>query len=49
MQRPGQTVTQFVNYLNEIEAELEPYDDRHRRQHLLAKLLPELQYALNNY
>ena len=49
VQRPGQTVTQFVNYLDEIEAELEPYDDGHRRQHLLTKLSPELQYALNNY
>ena len=42
-------MTQFVNYLDEIEAELKPYDDGHRRQHLLAKLSLELQYTLNNY
>lgn len=48
-QWPGQTVAQFVNYLDELEAELPPYSEEHRRQHLLAKLLPELRYALNNY
>ena len=42
-------MTQFVNYLDEIEAELKPYDDGHRREHLLAKLSLELQYTLNNY
>lgn len=48
-QRPGQTVQQFVNYLEEIEAEMEPYSDGHRRQHLMAKLRPELRRALGNY
>ena len=48
-QRPGQTVAQFVNYLNELEAELEPYTDGQRRQHLGWKLLPELQHAIRNY
>jgi len=48
-QRPGQTVTQFVNYLDELENELPPYTDAQRRQHLLAKLLPDLRQALNNY
>jgi hypothetical protein len=49
LQRSGQTVQQFVNYLDEIEAELEPYSDGHRKQHLLAKLRPELRRALGNY
>jgi hypothetical protein len=48
-QRTGQTVQQFVNYLDELEAELEPYSDGHRKQHLLAKLRPELRRALGNY
>jgi len=42
-------VIQFVNYLDDLEAELPPYSDEHRRQHLLAKLLPEIRHALNNY
>ena len=49
IQRPGQSVTQFVNYLDDLEAELEPYSDEHHRQHLLAKLSPEICYTLNNY
>jgi hypothetical protein len=49
LQRQGQTVQQFVNYLDELEAELEPYSDGHRKQHLLAKLRPELRRALGNY
>jgi hypothetical protein len=49
VQRQRQTVQQFVNYLDEIEAELEPYSDEHRKQHLLAKLRPELRRALGNY
>jgi len=49
IQRPGQSVAQFVNYLDDLEAELEPYSDEHRRQHLLAKLSPEIRHALNNY
>src|SRR5437667_2977782 len=48
-QRPNQTVIQFVNYLDDLEAELPPYLDEHRRQHLLAKLSPEIRHALNNY
>jgi len=49
IQRPGQSVIQFVNYLDDLEAELEPYSNEYRRQHLLAKLLPEICHALNNY
>jgi Zinc knuckle len=49
MQRPDQTVAQFVSYLDEIEAELPPYTDEQRRWHLMAKLSPELRHALHNY
>jgi hypothetical protein len=49
MQRPGQTVAQFVNYLDELESELPAYTDEQRRQHLLGKLLPDIVCALNNY
>jgi hypothetical protein len=49
IQRVSQTVQQFVNYMDEIEGELPPYADIHRRQHLLAKLRPEIRRALNNY
>ena len=45
----SQTVAQFVNYLDELEAELPPYSDEHWHQHLLAKLIPELWHPLNNY
>jgi hypothetical protein len=48
-QRQGQTVAQFVNYLDELEAELPPYSDVHRLQHLRGRLLPELDCALSNY
>ena len=48
-QRPNQTVIQFVNYLDDLEAELPPYSDEHRRQYLLAKLSLEIRHALNNY
>ena len=42
VQHIDQTVTQFVNYLDEIEAELQPYDDIHHQQHLFTKLSLEL-------
>ena len=42
-------VAQFVNYLDELEAELLLYSDEHWCQHLLAKLTLELQHTLNNY
>ena len=48
-QYPSQMVAQFVNYLDELEAELSLYSDEHRHQHLLAKLIPELRQPLNNY
>ncbi|KAI9773624.1 MAG: hypothetical protein M1840_006898 [Geoglossum simile] len=48
-QRSGQTVTQFVNYLNELESEMSPYSESQRYRHLLAKLLPELRRILNSY
>jgi hypothetical protein len=49
VQKPGQSVKKFVTFLDEMEAELPPYSDEHRRQHLLAKLRPELRRAINNY
>ncbi|KAH0538527.1 hypothetical protein FGG08_004914 [Glutinoglossum americanum] len=48
-QRPNQTVKQFVSYMDDLEADLLPYSDEHRRQHLFAKLKPELRRALANY
>lgn len=48
-QRPGQTVVQFVNYMDQLEAELPPYTDAQRALHLYAKLLPEIQPIMNNY
>ena len=48
-QRPDQTVAQFVSYLDDLEGEMEPYTDNQRRQHLLAKLRPDIRYALSHY
>jgi hypothetical protein len=49
VQCQGQTVQQFINYLDEIEAELESYSDEHWKQHLLAKLRLKFRQALGNY
>jgi hypothetical protein len=48
-QRPGQTVVQFANYMDQLEAELPSYTDAQRMQHLYAKLLPDIRTVLNNY
>lgn len=47
-QRKGQTVRQFVSYLEELEMEFD-YTETQRRQHLYAKLRPEIRRALSNY
>ena len=49
-QKPGQSVRDFVNYLDELELEAEfGYTDKQRLQHLQAKLTPSLCMTLNNY
>ena len=48
-QRLNQMVIQFVNYLDDLEAELPPYSDEYHHQHLLTKLSPEICHILNNY
>ncbi|KAH0557017.1 hypothetical protein GP486_005195 [Trichoglossum hirsutum] len=48
-QRPYQTVIQFANYMDSLEAELPTYTNAQRAQHLFAKLIPEIRTALNNY
>jgi hypothetical protein len=48
-QLPGQSVHAFVTYLETLEAEIEPYGETHRRQHLLTKLRPEIRNAITNY
>ena len=49
-QKPGQSVQDFVNYLDELELEAEfGYTDKQRLQHLQAKLTPSLRMTLNNY
>ena len=48
-QRTDQSVHAFASYLETLEAELPPYSDEHRRQHLMSKLRPELRRALTNH
>lgn len=48
-QRADQTTDEFATYLGRLEEELPPYDDQHRKQHLLSKLRPELKRALKAY
>jgi len=48
-QKTGQSVNAFVSYVEQLEAEMEPFSDVHRRQHLLAKLRPELRKAITNH
>ena len=49
-QKPGQSIQDFVNYLDELELEAEfGYTDKQRLQHLQAKLMPSLRMTLNNY
>src|SRR5436190_866367 len=46
VQKPNQTVIEFANYLDRLEAYLPKYSEEHRYQHLLAKLRPGLRKAL---
>ncbi|KAI9780366.1 MAG: hypothetical protein M1816_003094 [Peltula sp. TS41687] len=48
-QRAGQTTDNFATYLDQLEEELEPYKESHRRQHLLTKLRLELKQAIKAY
>ena len=45
-QREKQSILSFVNYLEELEAELEPYTDTQKRDNLFNKIRPELQKKL---
>jgi hypothetical protein len=48
-QRSHQKVQEFVTYLERLEAELPPYTEEQRRQHLFAKLKPELRHQVTNF
>ena len=41
-QKPGQAVTNFVAYLDRLENELLPYDNKACLQHLKTKLRPKI-------
>ena len=45
-QREKQSILSFINYLEELEAELEPYTDTQKRDNLFNKIRPELQKKL---
>ena len=44
-----QTVQSFVAYMDQLESELEPYTEKLRMQHLLAKVRPELREKVTEY
>ena len=48
-QRKDQNVCSFTTYLETLEAQLEPYSENHRVQHLYAKLRPEIQTAITDF
>ena len=49
-QKSGQSIWDFVNYLDKLELEAEfGYTNKQRLQHLQAKLMPSLRMTLNNY
>jgi hypothetical protein len=48
-QLPNQSVHAFATYLETLEADLPPYSDEHRRQHIFTKLKPEIRSAITNY
>lgn len=48
-QREGQNVRSFATYLDTLEAQLPPYAEVHRVQHLFSKLRPSIQRAITNY
>ncbi|KAF2083151.1 hypothetical protein K490DRAFT_13, partial [Saccharata proteae CBS 121410] len=48
-QRPGQTVRQFVTYLETLEEELAPTSEESQVQTLYAKLRKELKTAITNH
>jgi hypothetical protein len=45
-QGPKQSILSFVNYLEELEAELEPFTETQKRDNLFNKIRPELQRKL---
>ena len=45
-QGPKQSILSFVNYLEELETELEPYTETQKRDNLFNKIRPELQKKL---
>ena len=48
-QKTGQSVKQFISYLEELKSDLPPYSEAHQRQHIYTKLLPGLYRVLANY
>ncbi|KAI9771950.1 MAG: hypothetical protein M1839_002583 [Geoglossum umbratile] len=48
-QKPGQSVKQFVSYLDELESDMSLYPEELGQQLLFAKLLPSLRQALCLY
>ncbi|KAI9778637.1 MAG: hypothetical protein M1816_004009 [Peltula sp. TS41687] len=48
-QQADQTTDDFATYLDQLEEELEPYKESHRKQHLLTKFRPELKQAIKAY
>ena len=48
-QSTTQSVQSFTTYLNTLEAELQPYDEVQRQDHLLTRLRPDLRRAIIAY
>ena len=44
-----QSVQSFTTYLDTLEAELQPYDEVQRQDHLLTRLRPDLRWAIIAY
>lgn len=49
LQGTGQKVTEFVTYLESLEAELDPYTEIQKQQILLTKLRPELRRRITDH
>jgi hypothetical protein len=45
----NQSVHAFAIYLETLEADLPPYNNEHRRQHIFTKLKPKIRSAITNY
>lgn len=49
VQKPGQSIHNFVTYLESLEADLPVYTEEHRLNHLFTKLRPEIRERITNF